>query len=132
MKNLFEQIITYRDNFTKQQTIFADYVLKHSKEIAFLPIAQVSKQSLVSSATIVRFCRLLGFKGYTEFARLIQQSLQSDLTAFNRYKLKKFMGNDQEEDPQPKSIYHKLLQQEISNTANLFESIDKRRIKSIY
>jgi len=126
LKNLFEQIITYRDNFTKQQTIFADYVLKHSKEIAFLPIAQVSKQSLVSSATIVRFCRLLGFKGYTEFAKLIQQSLQSDLTAFNRYKLKKFMGNDQEEDPQPKSIYHKLLQQEISNTANLFESIDKK------
>ena len=125
LKNLFDQIITNKDSFPKQHSIFADYVLKHSKEIAFLSIADVSKQSSVSSATIVRFCRTLGFKGYTEFAKLIQQSLQSDLTAFNRFKLKNVMGDYKEESPEPKSIYHKLLRQEINNTANLLESIHK-------
>ena len=125
LKNLFDQIITNKDSFSKQHSIFADYVLKHSKEIAFLSIADVSKQSSVSSATIVRFCRTLGFKGYTEFAKLIQQSLQSDLTAFNRFKLKNVMGDYKEESPEPKSIYHKLLRQEINNTANLLESIHK-------
>ena len=123
MKNLFDQIIANKDTFSKQHSIFADFVLKHSKEIAFMPIAEVSRQSSVSSATIVRFCRTLGFKGYTEFAKLIQQSLQSDLTAFNRFKLKKFMGDYKEETREPQSMYHKLLQQEISNTAKLLESI---------
>ncbi len=129
MKNLFDQIIEHKDTFSKQHSIFADYVLKHAKEIAFLSIAEVSKQSAVSSATIVRFCRILGFKGYTEFARLIQQSLQSDLTALNRFKLKKFLGDYKEESHEPKSIYHKLIQQEITNTANLLESIDKKKYK---
>ena len=125
LNNLFDQIITNKKSFSKQHSIFADYVLKHSKEIAFLSIAGVSKQSSVSSATIVRFCRTLGFKGYTEFSKLIQQSLQSDLTAFNRFKLKNVMGDYKEESPEPKSIYHKLLRQEINNTANLLESIHK-------
>jgi len=117
------------NSFSKQHSVFADYVLKNAKEIAFLSIAEVSKQSSVSSATIVRFCRTLGFKGYTEFAKLIQQSLQSDLTAFNRFKLKRFMGEYKEESHEPKSIYHKLLQQEINNTANLLESIPKENYK---
>ena len=125
MKSLFEQIVSNRDNFTKQQRIFADFVLKNSKEIAFLNVAQASKQSGVSGATIVRFCKTLGFKGFPQFTKVIQQSIQSDLTAFNRYKLRTVIGQDSEEDKIPTSIYHKLLQGEIANTATLLDNIDK-------
>ncbi len=126
MENLFEQIVNKRDNFTKQQRTFADYVLKNSKALAFLNVAEVSKKSGVSGATIVRFCRALGFKGYPEFTKVIRQSVQSDLTAFNRYKLRTFLGKDITGDNKPKSIYHKLLQGEIENAATLLEGIDKQ------
>jgi len=126
LENLFEQIINKKNNFTKQQRTFADYVLKNSNELAFLNVAEVSKKSGVSGATIVRFCRTLGFKGYPEFTKVIRQSVQLDLTAFNRYKLRTFLGKDITGDKKPKSVYHKLLQGEIENTATLLESIDKQ------
>ncbi len=126
LKNLIEQIINKRNNFTKQQKTFADFVLKHLNEIAFLNVAEVSKNSNVSGATIVRFCKTLGFKGYPEFKKKIRQSVQSDLTAFNRYRLRTFFGKNLTEDNKPKSMYHKLLQGEIENTATLLEGIDKQ------
>ena len=126
MGNLFKNIVIHQDKFTKQQRTFADYVLKNSKEIAFLNIADAAKQSGVSGATIVRFCKTLGFKGYPQFAKQIQQSIQSDLTAFNRYKLRAFLGQDLGTDKKKLSIFHKLLQNEISNTAALLEDIDKK------
>ncbi len=123
--DLFQQIINNQDNFTKQQRTFADYVLKNANEIAFLNVADAAKQSKVSGATIVRFCKTLGLKGYPQFSKQIQRSIQSDLTAFNRYKLRDFLGQDIEQAPKTDSIFHKILQSEISTTAAVLESIDK-------
>ncbi len=126
MENLFEQITNNKEKFTKQQMTFADYVLKNANEIAFLNVADAAKQSKVSGATIVRFCKTLGFKGYPDFAKQTQQLIQSDLSAFNRYKLRSILGKDIGHHPEKNSIFHKLLQNEISNTVNLLENINKK------
>ena len=130
MENLFDLIINNQDNFTKQQLTFADYVLKNANEIAFSNVADAAKKSKVSGATIVRFCKALGFKGYPQFAKHIQQSIQSDLTAFHRYKLKNLLGKDVADQLTTESLFHNLLQNEISNTASLLESIDKQNYVS--
>ncbi len=45
----------------------ADYVLEHAAEVAPAPISETADQAEVSEATVVRFCRTLGYRGYLEF-----------------------------------------------------------------
>ncbi len=45
----------------------ADYVLAHAAEVAPAPISETARHADVSEATVVRFCRSLGYRGYLEF-----------------------------------------------------------------
>ena len=45
----------------------ADYVLRHPRESQFLSIAELAEESGVAEATVSRFCRRLGYKGYNAF-----------------------------------------------------------------
>lgn len=50
----------------KEKTV-ADYILNNPKEIIHLSITEFSENSSVAEATIFRFCKRLGFRGYQAF-----------------------------------------------------------------
>ncbi len=50
----------------KAERKVADYVLKNPRKIQNLTVAYLAGKSGVSEATIIRFCRTLGFSGYQE------------------------------------------------------------------
>ena len=45
----------------------ADYVLAHQQEAQFLSITELAEVSNVAEATVSRFCRRLGYRGYNAF-----------------------------------------------------------------
>jgi DNA-binding MurR/RpiR family transcriptional regulator len=45
----------------------ADYVLSEPKKVVYYNIAELAKQSGVSQAAIVRFCRRIGVEGFSDF-----------------------------------------------------------------
>ena len=45
----------------------ADYVLAHQQEAQFLSITELAEVSNVAEATVSRFCRRLGYRGYKSF-----------------------------------------------------------------
>lgn len=45
----------------------ADYILKNEQEVTSLSINELANLSGSTAATIVRFSRRLGFKGFTDF-----------------------------------------------------------------
>jgi DNA-binding MurR/RpiR family transcriptional regulator len=45
----------------------ADYILAEPKKVVYCNIAELAKQSEVSQAAIVRFCRRIGVGGYSDF-----------------------------------------------------------------
>lgn len=45
----------------------AGFVVEHSTEISNLAIGELAKRSGSSEATVVRFCRMLGYNGYKDF-----------------------------------------------------------------
>jgi DNA-binding MurR/RpiR family transcriptional regulator len=68
----------YYDRFSKSEKKIADYLMNHSeifnKDIA---VADLAKLTDSSSATIVRFCRTMGFNGFSEFKFFLQKGLLS-------------------------------------------------------
>ncbi|MBL4830849.1 MAG: MurR/RpiR family transcriptional regulator [Aliivibrio sp.] len=56
-----------RDSLTPAEKRIADYVIDHSIQVTKLSIAELSHAVNVGEATIIRFCRTLGLKGFQEF-----------------------------------------------------------------
>lgn len=90
--------------FTESEAYLINYIENNSQLVANMSITELSELANVSTATIVRAVKKLGFKGFTEY----KLSLQSHLKDSTYYSLLK----DGEEI---KSIIHKN-QQEILNT----------------
>lgn len=123
-KKLLELIIKNRDRLTPQQNLFADYLIKHSDQLAFHPVAVMAKKASVSESTIVRFCRQIGYKGYAEFTSEIQQGIQLELTAIQRFRIgKDFAGTSSEKSELP--FYAKLFNTGINNLTKLIKDINQ-------
>lgn len=66
MENLI-QTLKRKDGFSETETVIADYLLKHFRQLPTMSTRQLAKETFSSSAAIVRFCQKFGFSGYTEF-----------------------------------------------------------------
>lgn len=58
--------IAYESLFDAEKKV-ADYVLEFPEEVMNMGITELSEKSNVSDATIVRFCKKIGFNGYQHF-----------------------------------------------------------------
>ena len=52
---------------TGQETKVANYILSHYSSVIQCTVADLAQKADVSEATIVRFCRSIGYKGFTDF-----------------------------------------------------------------
>ena len=62
----------------------AAYIKENYDKAAFMTAAALGKKVGVSESTVVRFATELGFKGYPELQRALQQMIKSKLTAVQR------------------------------------------------
>jgi DNA-binding MurR/RpiR family transcriptional regulator len=63
---------------TKQEKVIIDYIRNNSiKDMILLSITEFAEKVNVGDATVLRFCRKLGLKGYSEFRFLLSQNLNS-------------------------------------------------------
>jgi RpiR family transcriptional regulator, carbohydrate utilization regulator len=63
--------------FSDSEKKIADYILKNHEDIIEFSSQKLADETGTSPATIVRFCRTLGFKGYTELKYYIERELLS-------------------------------------------------------
>lgn len=69
-------------DFTQSEKTIAEFILENLYEIQKLTADNLAHQTYTSRATVTRFCRKLGMKGFREF----QQQLSLDLSDLNRIK----------------------------------------------
>ena len=65
--NVFDHINNRYFHMTKAEKRVADYVMAHRLEPQYMSISELAIASKVAEATISRFCRNLGLKGYNAF-----------------------------------------------------------------
>lgn len=65
--DLLGEIANQIPSFHASEVAIADAILEHPDQAAGMNITQIADRSGTSVASIVRFCKTLGFKGYPEF-----------------------------------------------------------------
>ena len=67
------------EDFTLAQRKVADYVLKNPTEVAFLTIEQLANNIGVSVASIMRLAYAVGYSGYAQFQKDLQEMLRNQV-----------------------------------------------------
>ncbi|MGL4798233.1 MAG: MurR/RpiR family transcriptional regulator [Cellulosilyticaceae bacterium] len=73
--NVFDNLTTCYGKLTRSEKKIADYIFSNRENVEYFSIAQLAVQCHVGEATIVRFCKSLGFGGYNEFKLALAKSL---------------------------------------------------------
>lgn len=80
-ENVFDRISLIEGYATKNERLIIAYLRSHPiNELILLSITEFSEKVGVGDATMLRFCRKLGLKGYSEFRFLLSQSVGKEST----------------------------------------------------
>ena len=74
----------------------ADFIAENYEKASFMTAAKLGKTVGVSESTVVRFASNIGYEGYPEFQKHLQEMVKSHLTSVQRMEVAatRFEGND--------------------------------------
>ena len=76
MSDFLTNLNQHFDSFTHSQKLTANYLTDHMTEFAFSTLESLAEKIDVSTTTVIRFSRALGYKGFSEMQRDIQAELK--------------------------------------------------------
>ncbi|MFC5452041.1 MurR/RpiR family transcriptional regulator [Paenibacillus aestuarii] len=121
--NILIKIRDMKDSLTPVEKLVADYVLDNLEEIPHLSIKSLAQLTKTSDASVLRFCKTMGYKGYRNFIVSISASIGS-------------MDEEQKDqytDIQPGDDLHTIISNISRNNMKSIEDtlsvIDKREIE---
>ena len=120
---LGEKLRLFRESGSKSHRKIAEYLLANYGRGAGMTVSELAGETGVSEATVVRFARALGFKGYPELQQAFQSAVKSRLTALERLEIvdARFGG----------TVLSATLQSEISSLKATLEEIDRKTFDEI-
>lgn len=71
-------IHSHYNRFTATEKKTADYILEHAEAVVYMSITDLAEGCDVGEASIFRFCKALGFKGYQQFKIALAHSISAD------------------------------------------------------
>ena len=104
--------------FSKGQKRIAEYIINHYDKAAFLTAAKLGVEVGVSESTVVRFVIELGFEGYPEFQKALQELIRTKLTSVQRVQVTNQLIGDGD-------LLSKVLYSDIDKIKRTLEGIDK-------
>lgn len=113
-QDLFELLEEKKSNASKSHRKIADFILTHYEKAAYLTAAKLGESVGISESTVVRFASELGFEGYPDFQRALQEAMRNRLTAVQRIEVTLDRLKDGE-------VLRKVLQNDIEHIAKTLE-----------
>lgn len=104
-------------SLSKGQKIIAQYILSDYDKVAFMTAAKLGYTVGVSESTVVRFANALGFEGYPELQKSLQELIKTKLTTVQRVEMSKEYSNDF-------TTLKKVLRADIENIKGTLDDID--------
>ncbi|MDO5095755.1 MAG: MurR/RpiR family transcriptional regulator [Peptostreptococcaceae bacterium] len=108
---------------SKGQKIIAQFILSDYDKVAFMTAAKLGDTVGVSESTVVRFANALGFSGYPELQKSLQELIKTKLTTVQRVEMSKEYSNDF-------TTLKKVLRADIENIKGTLDDIDPDAFES--
>lgn len=105
--------------FPYAQKKVAQAFLKQPELLSCFSLVELSERIGSSQATIIRFCRTLGFSGFLQFTKEVQQSFQAHLTLIDRFPKEDVLASEEKIT----SDLKKLMDVTVENLESLHECL---------
>ena len=77
MNDLMNKIQNNLSTFSKGQRLIAKYIIEHYDKAAFLTASKLGSTVGVSESTVVRFATELGYAGYPQLQKALQEMIRN-------------------------------------------------------
>ncbi len=111
-------IKTRMPEFSKGQKQIANYILAHYEKAAYMTASKLGGLVGVSESTVVRFALELGFDGYPELQRSLQDLIRTKLTSFQRIEVANNLIGDGD-------MLEKVLNSDAERIRHTLDMIDR-------
>lgn len=123
-KDLIEEIERIFPKLSKGQKLIAQYIIDNYDKVAFMTASKLSKMVGVSESTVVRFANTLGFDGYPQLQKALQDIIKIKLTTVQRVEMARDYSNEE-------TILEKIFTSDIDNIRATQEQLDKKTFQKI-
>lgn len=80
-EDLLQRLAGESQGYSKRQKAIARYICENMETVPFMTSRMLSKAAQVSESSVVRFARQLGYNGYSEMRRALQQHIRDRISA---------------------------------------------------
>lgn len=123
MQNLLETLQLQMPSFSKGQRTIAMYIIEHYEKAVYMTASKLGAAVGVSESTVVRFASELGYEGYPQLQKDLQELTRSRLTSVQRMEVSsnRIAGGD---------VLEKVLNSDVDNIKRTLEGIDKKALQA--
>lgn len=115
-KNVLQTIRGSMEDFSKSQKRIADYILMNYDKAAFMTAGRLGKKAQVSESTVVRFAAQLGYDGYPNMQRALQELIRGKLTSLQRIQASR--------EELQRDVLTGVMQRDMHSIHNAIDSVD--------
>jgi len=118
LNDLITRIQANIGHFSKSQKLIAKFIIEHYNKAAFMTAGKLGLAVGVSESTVVRFATELGYDGYPQLQRALQEIIRNKLTTVQRMEVASDrIGN--------KDVLETILLSDMEKIRNTLEEIDR-------
>lgn len=110
-------------NMSKGQKQIAQYILKNYDKAAFITASKMGQLVGVSESTVVRFAYAMGYDGYPELQKSLQELIRNKLTSVQRIQLSS--------DIKQNDVLKSVLKADMHNIRATIETIDEKTFNTV-
>ena len=127
-KHLLVRIDAKMNSLSKGQKLIAEFIEQHYDQAAFLTASKLGEYVGVSESTVVRFATELGYSGYPQLQKAMQEMIKDKLTSVQRIEVSAAKIGDGD-------VLESVLNQDIQKIRRTLEETSrddfKRAVNSI-
>lgn len=122
--DLTELVRQHQAQMPESYRRLATHVLQNYQEVAFMTATELGMAVEMSQPTVTRFATFLGFDGYPQFVKALQNIVRMELKGTDRLRFSSRPASDS------LSRYDEILQQEAAHIERLKEVLESPTFKS--
>ena len=117
-KNVLQAIRGRMESFSRGQKRIADYILMNYDKAAFMTAGHLGRKAQVSESTVVRFASQLGYEGYPNMQRALQELVRGRLTSLQRIQVSRDQMQEQD-------VLTGVMQRDMNSIHTAIEQLDR-------
>ncbi|MDD7445206.1 MAG: MurR/RpiR family transcriptional regulator [Clostridiales bacterium] len=123
MADLIHRLNQSGKRLSKGHRKIADYIVQHYDKAVFMTASTLGESVGVSESTVVRFAGALGYEGYPQLQRAMQELVRHRLTASQRFEMATELRQEE--------VLQTVLRTDMQNIRSTIEGMDEKVFESV-